>query len=253
MKKLTAILFACTMFICSAVSCGDKNDGEASSDSKTKVTTAAEETTAEKTTEKTDSDNKDDDKDDDDKNDGEKEDENAGIVDKEASDDVIKEMNAAVTEFAEMTLRGDADELINSMYPKKIADAIINSEFASSFEDASDLMGSSNGKLVESKAEKIKELNADALRGAEKYFESVADMMSVDKSKYEVEKGYYLTMNIDIRRDGVRDGGEEEACFVYIKDEGWKYVPVKPSELIELLERDSESEPEEVPAARSDD
>ena len=117
MKKLAAILFACTMFICSAVSCGDKNDGEASSDSKTKVTTAAEETTAEKTTEKTDSDNKDDDKDDDDKNDGEKEDENAGIVDKEASDDVIKEMNAAVTEFAEMTLRGDADELINSMYP----------------------------------------------------------------------------------------------------------------------------------------
>ena len=245
MKKLAAILFACTMFICSAVSCGDKNDGEASSDSKTKVTTAAEETTAEKTTEKTDSDDKDDD-------DDEKEDENVGIVDKEASDDVIKEMNAAVTEFTEMTLRGDADELINSMYPKNIADAIINSEFASSFEDASDLMGSSNGKLVESKAEKIKELNADALRGAEKYFESVADMMSVDKSKYEVEKGYYLTMNIDIRRDGVRDGGEEEACFVYIKDDGWKYVPVEPSELVELLERDGESQDSESPAARSD-
>jgi hypothetical protein len=106
---------------------------------------------------------------------------------------------------------------------------------------------------VESKAEKVKELNADALIGAEKYFESVADMMSVDTGKCKVERGYYLTMNIDIRRDGVRNGGEEEACFVYIKDEGWKYVPVEPSELIELLERDSESEPEEVPAARSDD
>ena len=108
-------------------------------------------------------------------------------------------------------------------------------------------------KSESSKAEKVKELTADALIGAEKYFESVADMMSVDTAKCKVERGYYLTMNIDIRRDGVRNGGEEEACFVYIKDEGWKYVPVEPSELIELLERDSESEPEEVPAARSDD
>jgi len=249
MKKLAAILFACSMLICAAVSCSDKSDGKNSSDSKNEVTTADEETTAEKTTEKADSDDKDDDNGDAD----EKDDENVGVIDKEASGDVVNEMNTVVTEFAEMTLRGDADELINSMYPQSIADAIINSEFASSFEDASDLMGSSNSKLVESKAEKVKELNADALIGAEKYFESVADMMSVDTAKCKVERGYYLTMNIDIRRDGVRNGGEEEACFVYIKDEGWKYVPVEPSELIELLERDSESESEEVPAARSDD
>lgn len=253
MKKLAAILFACTMFICAAVSCADKSDSGTSSDSRKEVTTtaekttAAEETTAEKATEKSDSDDEETDNGDDD----EKKDENVGVTDNEASDEVIEEMDAAVTDFAEMTIRGDAGELISAMYPKAIADALINSEFASTFEDASDLMGTSNGKLIESKAENIKELNADALRGAEMYFESVADMMSIDTPKCKVEKGYYLTMNINLHRDGVRGGGKENACFIYLKEEGWKYVPVEPSELIELLERYGGSQ-DNTPAARSD-
>ncbi len=232
MKKLTAILFACTMFICAAVSCGDTKEEKASSGSKKETTTVADTTAADveaATEEAADKDDNDDKKDD-----------SAGVTDKEVKGDELKEINDGVRKFAEITLTGEVDGLLKSMYPDSVVEALKNSEFADQFAEASDLM-SDSGELKDCKAENVKELSEDALRGAEKYFETVAEMMGVDDIKAEVEKGYYLGMTVDIEKDGVKDGGTEEACFVYLKDEGWKFVPVEPSDLLSLLEEPDES------------
>ncbi|SHM74389.1 hypothetical protein [Ruminococcus flavefaciens] len=227
MKKLTAILFACTMFICAAVSCGDSKDKSSNAkESKTEATTEAETTTEASGESKDDKDDKGD---------------STGVTSKEVTGDTLKEVDEALRKFAEVTLTGEVDGLLNSMYPSSVVEALKNSQYADTFAEASDLMGDS-GKLVDCKAENVKELDETAISGSEKYFESIAQMFGVENFKAEVEKGYFLDMNIQLEKDGVKDGSTEETCLVYLKGDGWKVVPVDPADLVGIMS-DPQSDP----------
>ena len=235
MKKLTAILITCAVFICAAASCGDTKEKDTESSSKkSETTTVAETTEAEETTkEKTTSEDDDDDDDDDDDNGGDTK-TGGGVTDTKVGDSDIKEIESELTKFAEVTLSGDVDGLLTCMYPKNTVDSLKESGYADSFKEASDLAKDS-GKLSDCKAENVKELNSDALVGAEKYFDSIATMFGSGESELKAEKGYFLGMMVEIEKDGEKESSTEDTCIVYLKDEGWKIVPVTPDDLIDMI------------------
>ena len=227
MKKLTAMLMTCAMFICAAVSCGDtKEKDKESSSKKSETTTVAETTEAEETTEEKtaleDGGNGGDTK------------TGGGVTDTKVADSDIKEIEGELTKFTEVTFSGDVDGLLLCMYPKSVAESLKESGYADSFAEASDLAKDS-GKLSECKAENVKELNADALVGAEKYFDSIATMFGGSETGSKVEKGYFLGMMVEIEKDGEKESSTEDTCIVYLKDEGWKIVPVTPDDLIDMI------------------
>ena len=235
MKKLTSIILTCAMILCAAASCGDKKDDSKTSEKKSEVTTAADttaeaETTteADTTTEAKKDDDKSDSKDSNDKKD-------SGVTDAEVKADKVKEIEDELKKFAELSFAGDTMGIMKLMYPDSIIEALNNSGYADMFVDA-DEIAEQNIKLTECKANDIKELNADALLGAEKYFNSMASMFSVENFTAEVEEGYACDMYIEVEQDGEKEDSTDETCIVRLKDGSWKVVPKAPDALLDMNE-----------------
>ena len=239
MKKLTALLLTCTAFICAAVSCGDKKDDTSSSAKKTETTTTAEATTEAATEAEdettTEAEKKDEDKteaDDsksDEKSDDEKKDNGSALTDTEVAADVIAELEAESKKFSEVTVKPDMDAVLGYLYPKALVDALKEAGY-------SDAMGEEEegGTLNECKIDNVKELNAEALAGAEKYFSYFAEMLDVEGLSVKAEKGYFYDLTTDIEKGSEQSKETEPLCLVYLKDEGWKVVPVEAGDLLNM-------------------
>lgn len=239
MKKLTALLLTCTAFICAAVSCGDKKDDTSSSAKKAETTTSAvttteaateaEEETTTKAEEKDEDKTEADDSKSDEKSDDEKKDNGSALTDTEVSADIIAELEAESKKFSEVTIKPDMDAVLDYLYPKALVDALKEAGYSDAMGE-----GAEGGVLNECKIDNVKELNAEALAGAEKYFAYFADMLGVKGLSVKAEKGYFYDLTTDIAMGGEQSKETEPLCLVHLKDEGWKVVPVEAGDLLNV-------------------
>lgn len=215
MKKLTALLIACTAFVCAAVSCGDTNEKKNSSEKKSQTTTVAEEeTTEEKTEEETEE-----------KTEEKTEDETEAETEpaEEASDEVKEQVEKLVNDYADATNSKDVDSLLKCMLPDEVIDAL-TAQAEETGEDLWDLEEEITG-IKEVGVENVMSLNSKAIEGATQYFALMAAIMGSETVEFEIEEGYSFDMTLVFDSNGEDLDMSSASCAVRFKDYGWKILP----------------------------
>jgi hypothetical protein len=238
MKKALSIIIVCGLLACTAFSCGDsgkseKNGKKSKSSAVTEEkTTAAEEgsTTSEKTEstteEKTESEEKTTEKESE-NHEETTEDKKGGAPAEDTPQ--LREAKDCVKKYIESTLGSDAEVLFGYSYPKETIEYLKSSgkweSLAGSYASINSEGGDSS-KIEDVEISDETVLSEKAIEGAAAYFDSMNSIFGGEPLKCSITSGYCMTLKAKITYAGETMDSSEPVSAVYIKDDGWKVIPM---------------------------
>lgn len=145
----------------------------------------------------------------------------------EAAEKVLKE-------FAESSVSGEVDIMMECMYPKEMIDGM---EKAGMKEDFSNAMSSSSGgTLKKFGTDNCRKLSADAIKAAKQYFDAFALGLQISTTDYQIKDGYCLDVNIEIEVNGESSEFTDAVTVVLVDGEGWKLIPASEDYLLGMTQ-----------------
>ncbi|WP_295079975.1 hypothetical protein [Ruminococcus sp.] len=215
MKRIKTLLFVCTIALC-AVSCSKNTGGTEQTD----TASVAEQTTVQT---------------------GSYDPSMIGPAQGVPAASLPADAEKALRSFAESSVSGDVDTMLESMYPVDAVEAMEESGMKQEFAVA--MSSGVGGKLNNMTTDSCYKLSSAAIKAAKKYFDSFAEGLKLKNQNYQITDGYTLNISIETEINGQTDNFSDPVSVVLIEGEGWKLIPASEEYLLGMVQTEEQTQP----------